>query len=400
MQQFLNSYFQLLNKQINIVNSELNDGFDSCPESVNYNPIILSNLLFENVYQPDLDPVPVEFFHYILKHLKIKEPSKFEISYKKIYDILENNGFKDSDKFMLSLKSLKSFDSGYLTIGICRNILSDFNKIFKSEFMNDSRVLTFFNNISDAVTGNTFSADPLLRGKFQNVCIYLNIDMIKQYTNWKDTLSHELSHFIQRIINMDNSNAISNFDRLVLKNPDTGTLEYSNAFELTQDNVESLSKKLTKLNIDITQKQQCLIYWVKMLSQTLKISEIKTTTQNILNGFQRMYEQQNLKNNKPNYRNFEVNHDNEKYQKQRLTWLNDLLSKINSENFFESEFGFNTAKEFFSSSYKKLYGTFLEQKQFKDAVLIMQYLGIKNCLQNINIDKRLTEHFKSFKFRD
>lgn len=400
MQKILKTYLDILNKQIIIVNSELNDGFDSSSDSVNYNPIILSNLLFENVYQIDLDPVPVELLHYILKHLNVKESSKFEISYKKIYDILENNNYVNSEEFMLTLKSLKSFDSGYLTIGICKNTITDFNKIFKSEFMNDSRVLTFFNNISDATAGNTFSADPLLRGKFQNVCIYLNIDMIKQYTNWKDTLSHELSHFIQRIVNMNNSNAISNFDKLVLKNPDTGTLEYSNAFELNQDNIELLSNKLTQLNIDIAQKQQCLIYWVKMLSQTLKISEIKTTTQNILNGFQRMYEQQNMKNNKPNYRNLEINHDNEKYQTQRLNWLNDILNKINADNFFQTEFGFNIAKEFFSSSYKKLYGTFLEQKQFKEAVLIMQYLGIKNCLKNINIDTRLKEHFKSFKFRD
>ena len=85
---------------------------------------------------------------------------------------------------------------------------------------------------------------------------------------------------------------------------------------------------------------------------------------------------------------------------QRLNWLNDILNKINADDFFQTEFGFNIAKEFFSSSYKKLYGTFLEQKQFKEAVLIMQYLGIKNCLKNINIDTRLKEHFKLFKFRD
>jgi len=53
-----------------------------------------------------------------------------------------------------------------------------------------------------------------------------------------------------------------------------------------------------------------------MLSQTLKIAEIKNTVQNILNGFQRMYEK--LLGNKEdtiNYRKF---------------WLNNFLTNISA----------------------------------------------------------------------
>lgn len=147
--------------------------------------------------------------------------------------MLKKFNYKNSDAFFNSLNRLKTFKSGNLTIGICSYNINKFYEIFSSEFMDINRIQIFFNNISNGTAGNTFSADPLLRGKFQNVCIYLNKDMIKQYSTWKDTLSHELSHFVQRIVNLDNLNSISNFDKIILNNPITGTQEYSNAFNIS-----------------------------------------------------------------------------------------------------------------------------------------------------------------------
>ena len=76
-----------------------------------------------------------------------------------------------------------------------------------------------------------------------------------------------------------------------------------------------------------------------------------------------------------------------------------LYKFITCEEAFETDYGFLIAKEFFASSYKKLFGTFSEQKLFKDAVIIFQYFGIKNCLPELKIDERLQKHFAEFRFR-
>lgn len=165
-----------------------------------------------------------------------------------------------------------------------------------------------------------------------------------------------------------------------------------NAFILTNQQQKILTKLLDK--ISYFNKQTLVQYWGNMLSQTLTMSELKTTTQNILNGFQRMYQQQYIVNDKPKYRKFR-----DSLQK-RKQWLKNILAQINDEYFFTTETGIEVLEQFFGSNYKKLYSNWLEQKRFKDSVLIMQYLGIRNCVKDINIDERLNKHFQTFKFRD
>ena len=89
----LKTYLNIINNKIKIKNTELSDGFDSDSNSYCYNPIIISNILFENVYQKDLDPIPNKIYHYICSKLNITKSSVFHISYKKMYEL-----FSDSDE--------------------------------------------------------------------------------------------------------------------------------------------------------------------------------------------------------------------------------------------------------------------------------------------------------------
>lgn len=140
-------------------------------------------------------------------------------------------------------------------------------------------------------------------------------------------------------------------------------------------------------------------YLASLYKNTLYYREESTTIQNILNGFQRMYEQQNIKNDKPNYKHLETNHNNELYQTQRLDWLNNILSKINDINYFNND-GKWVIDQFMSSPTQKLKSPWKYQQPFKNSIIILQYIGVKYLLPQYNIDKRLKEYFKTFKFRD
>ena len=137
---------------------------------------------------------------------------------------------------------------------------------------------------------------------------------------------------------------------------------------------------------------------MSLYKNTLYLREEHTTIQNIENGFQRMYEFQKS-NDKPNYKKLETNHNTQLYEKQRLTWLNNLLSKINNKNYFRTD-GKWVCNEFNSNQKEKLISPWKYQQKFKNAVLILQYIGVKYLLLEYDIDSRLIEHFKTFKFRD
>jgi len=161
-----------------------------------------------------------------------------------------------------------------------------------------------------------------------------------------------------------------------------------------QQKFEQLYNKLFS-----NQPKETYNYLASLYKNTLYYREESTTIQNILNGFQRMYEQQNIKNDKPNYKHLETNHNNELYQTQRLTWLNNILSKINDINYFNNN-GKWVINNLLNFNHQKLINTYYYQKQFKDAIIILQYIGIKYLMPEWNIDKKLNEHFKTFKFRN
>ena len=54
----------------------------------------------------------------------------------------------------------------------------------------------------------------------------------------------------------------------------------------------------------------------------------------------------------------------------------------------------------YSNQKEKLISPWKYQQKFKNAVLILQYIGVKYLLPEYDIDNRLIDHFKTFKFRD
>lgn len=56
--------------------------------------------------------------------------------------------------------------------------------------------------------------------------------------------------------------------------------------------------------------------------------------------------------------------------------------------------------QFYESSNDKLTKDFETQMKYKNSILVLQYIGIKILMPELQIDERLEKHFESFKFRD
>ena len=388
MKNLIDKYYEIIcknTKDIGLVGTDFIDG-----EYCNLSPMLIQNLLFENTVQQDLDPIPTCVLNEICSKVKTKTKNSYIISYKEIFNLLNANGYKEADEFVEILKHLSTFESGYLCIGVCSATFEDFEKYFKSNEMSDKRLELFFSACKNEPSGNTFSGNPLLAAKFKNTCIFLNIDHIKSIT-WKDTLSHELSHFLQRVIITNKNSTYGHIERANILDPYTG-LNYISENPITNKNFNILYKEYFD-GTDIKFSELMSLY-----KNTLYLREEHTTIQNIENGFQRMYEFQKS-NDKPNYKKLETNHNTQLYEKQRLTWLNNLLSKINNKNYFRTD-GKWVCNEFNSNQKEKLISPWKYQQKFKNAVLILQYIGVKYLLPEYDIDSRLIDHFKTFKFRD
>ena len=372
-----------------ILVESIDDAIDTVSFNINlFNPLLLSNIIVEYVNQDDLSVIPKSVHNYICSKIDVKKESSFKISYKELADLIGADSI-----FKLMLQEYSVYESGFLTIGVCKPELSAFIRVFKSDVMNDSRILNFYEMCKNGIAGLTLSSEPLLFSAMKNVCIWLNIDAIKPNSSWKDTLSHELSHFVQRISN-GTDKRLREFDKILLKNQKNGTIQYSNAILPANwfDKISTFCE--SRFPFHSTMMKDYILLYSNMLAQSLVITERKTLIQNILNGFQRMFEQQNYKKKKRFYRGLDQSIDN------RLQWLHSFLDKINSKDFFKTDIGKTILIQFYESSNDKLTKDFETQMKYKNSILVLQYIGIKILMPELQIDERLEKHFESFKFRD
>lgn len=283
--------------------------------------ILLQNIYFEAIDQnqfSQLAPVPKPLLNYLCENIKPNKQNSFTITYQKMYQLLKEYNYKDLYDFKQSLQILTKIndDSGYLVIGVCELNESSFKRIFESKEMDSIRLKRFFNSCREMDSGNTFSGSPLLKSRYKNACIWLNLNWSKiAFSNWKDTLSHQLTHFIHRVVSISKTSLTGKVQKELLNNSDFNLNDYFNEEKINK--FQKIFNQLLKNYDPIT-----LQYIWSLYKGTLFGREQSTTIQNILNGFQRMYQQQNIKNNRPKYKKF-----NDSLQK-REKWLDQLLKKI------------------------------------------------------------------------
>lgn len=336
-------------------------------------------LVNEVVEDPELTPIPKNIFINIAKNL-CKEYAIVKYSYKDLYQNLKEYDYEYYNEFKENLKKysatnaslyvilcpldLKHPANSNKTIQVMKSSMSDadtyrlFQEILKN--INASAITLSEINLSSAINKNSF--------------IFLNRDKLRN--KWKDTLEHELTHFIQRIVG---------FDKSLSKT-------FNNEFLYDELNNPILSQKLIEFVENISNCPYLYSGLTRFLLYIFKNTEQHTFIKNIINFIQREYEY-----DKDVY---EVNHKKLKISQIeslnnwkmmfREKWIKNYLEWLNSDK----------CKEWLKEEYIK-YSKSNESHKFKKFLLCIAYYGIKLQLgDNYNIDEMILNHFKKFKFRD
>jgi len=145
-----------------------------------------------------------------------------------------------------------------------------------------------------------------MTGFNKNILVLLNRDLIRYNQNWKDSLEHELTHLIQRIVGLNNS-LKSSYKYLGPNN----MIKFN-------DNIKNLIQEI--LNKTSLNKNEVDANLVRFINYLIKVTEQHPMIKPCINAVQRLYEQSQLTiiNNKFKY--------NFKNLENKNTWLNKFLS--------------------------------------------------------------------------
>lgn len=374
----MKNFIQIYNKLL------LEENNNYCyPEYIGLN---IFNILNEWVESPDLLSFPKELQIELCKNLRKHFDNFFIISYKKIIDILKKYDYDYTDDVVDGMKKYDIVNSGYLILislsidesdDFINNktlnfIKENFNDIYDNAY--DIFANIYNNRYSDGLTiFHRDEYDP----ENSYTCIFIN----RNCSNLKDTLEHELTHFIKNVAKYGNKfpKTYSGLTTNKLKNKQIACVDF----------VYTLFKDL--------QFSDQTSYSIKEIAlRVFTEREEQPTIKSIINSFIRAYE-----NDKNKY---EFNHlrksipqientsDRNKIIDFRINWLNNFLKNINSKNILKENR--NLIEEYFSKrNYEKNY-------TIEFILKCISYLCFKENYPQYNIDNIIKENFKTFKFRD
>ena len=336
-------------------------------------------LLNEVVEDPELTPVPKNIFIDIARKL-CREYSIVKYSYKNLYQNLKEYDYEYYNEFKENLKKYSANNSNLYIILSPLDLKhpADSNKTIQLMKSSMSEVDTYrlFQEILRNANASDFTLSEinLNSAPNKNSFIFLNRDKLEN--KWKDTLEHELTHFIQRIVG---------FNKSLSKT-------FKNEFLYDELNNPILSQKLINFIEDISNCSYLYSELTRFLLYIFKNTEQHTFIKNIINFIQREYEYDKTV--------YEVNHKKLKISQIeslndikmifRKKWIKNYLEWLNSDK----------CKKWLKEEYLK-YSKSNESHKFKKFLLYIAYHGIKLQLNdNYKIDDIILNHFKKFKFRD
>lgn len=370
MKQFIKTYNDLMNNS----------------KKIQYVGLNIFNVLNQWVQSPDLIEFPKQLQISLCKNLRKRYDNLYIISYEKIIEILKQYNYDYTDDVIQSMNKYKAINRGYLII-ITLNIddsenflnnktlnfiKSNFNDIYDNAYDIFSKI--YNNRYADGLT--IFHRDQY-QPENTYTCIYIN----RNVSNMKDTLQHQLTHFIRNVAKYSNKfpKTYSGLTANKLKNRKIQCVDY-------------ISNILTQLNFS-----KIAISSIKEIAiRAFTEAEEQPTIKSIVNSFIRHYENDLTK--------YEINHiyRNVSYIENNLNltdkikfrekWLNEFLKDINNFNFLKTN--------------KKLIENYFLIKQYEKNYKIqfilkcISYLCFKFNYPEYDIDNILIINFKKFKFRD
>lgn len=392
MNKFDEVYTKILNECKSVTDIEQdfinnkNDNYEVISEDILY-------IINEYVKDPELTPVPKEYLNIICSRVKFRRDNVTIISMKELYNLLREYEYPFYQEFKQNLGSF----SGNLYIVML------FDRDY--EFLGDESILQFnstyqflFDTIKDKSICNQL-CNELLKEKYKDadaLCSKTDNDLknnkffqencliyVSLKTEFiKDSLEHELTHFVQKTVGFNKTeNKIKEDDKL-------------NTF--INCDKKAANNLLNWIKNNITNDQIKIMRLMKFFSVKFKSNELHESIKAVLNGFQRIYEYGKFKYiNKLDFSTREINQNESKNNIQfRLNWLNIFFNVINSNNFIKNDLSI------------VILNLFNEQDQqqylikYRSYFIVLLYFGFKYMFKNLNIDNKLKEHFETFKYRD
>ena len=361
----------------------INDGKKTKPEYIGLN---IFNILNEWVESPDLLQFPKELQIELCKNLRRHFDNLYIISYKKIIEILEKYDYDYVDDVINGMKKYDAINRGYLIL--ISLAIDESNDLFNNKtlnFIKDNYNDVYDNayDIFSKVYNNRY-ADSLTifhRDEYEPENSYTCIFINRNCSNLKDTLEHELTHFIRNVA------------------------KYSNKFPKTYSGLTPEKLKSRQISCvdfifnlfkDLSFSGQTCFSIKEIVLRAFTEIEEQPTIKSIVNSFIRYYEKDKTK--------YEFNHllktiaqiessnDKTTIIEFRLNWLDEFLNKINSFEIFKE--------------YKSLLENYFSKKNYEKNYKIefilkcISYLCFKENYPEYDIDKIVKENFKRFKFRD
>lgn len=350
--------------------------FNAMKESAQYVGLDVYDIIGEWVESPELTELPKALQIELCKSLRRFHDSISIISYEKILSILEDYDYPWAEDVKSSMKQFDSLHkSCLLLVSVDVDPSEDFreNKTLKfiKENYNDAygnayEIFMYIYNNKDAEGLTVFHRDEFdPANKF--TCIFIN----RKAASMKDTLEHELTHFVKRVAMYSN------------KFPKTYSIHGDR--KLVEKISENISKIFKAVGISSTKLSYQLF---KLVASKMMASEEHETAKSIINAVIRRYEKSSEK--------FNVNHkmlsisqiessgSSDAIASTRIEWLKKFLRSLSSFEFFRENAG-----------------VLEEASPERDFYLkCITYVCFRECFPEYCIDKLLEENFKKFKFRD
>ena len=372
-----------MNEFIKAYNELIFDENKIKPEYIGLN---IFNILNEWVESPDLLQFPKELQIDLCKNLRRHFDNLYIISYKKIIKILEKYDYDYVDDVICGMKKYDAINRGYLilislAIDESTNLFNNKTLNFIKENFNDiyDNAYDIFSKVYNNryVDGLTIFHRDIYEPENSYTCIYIN----RKCSNLKDTLEHELTHFIKNVANQSNKfpKIYSGLTPEKLKSRQIKCVDY----------IYSLFNQLNFSD------QTCFSIKEIVLRAFTEIEE-QPTIKSIINSFIRCYEKDEFKYEfnhlLKNIKQIENSNDRTMIIEFRLNWLDEFLDKINSFEIFKEHK--SLIENYFS---KKNY-----EKDYKIEFILkcVSYLCFKENYPEYDIDKIVKENFKRFKFKD
>lgn len=418
---------------------------------------LINNIQIQKIHNPELHAIPDQFwFKYcdelikhrnlarkVLKQLQLKQQKDknisildiknsdkiiFSISYQDILNDLDGSLYKEAALFKQNIEKLSKLNNK-LYIIICdgnKQHLQDLLSLcpIKQEIsiinnIKISRIESFCQNLLGKLNNNSLDIittaglsfkrnKPLLQYPFENIYVYLNINLF----DIKNTFDHQLTHIVEYIIYADiNQNNTS------IENELTKNQQVIKFYNINSPDIQYFFNQLIdKFNIqDIN-----LINQLYKTSYLLKEKEFNSVQKSIIAGFKQMYTFQNREekiiNNKLKIRNnFNTIEQQEKVnkiinqeiinknQENRQKFLDKYL--IGTKLYFSTNEGQQILIEFEENiSYFQNLGFDNVDKNFQlqlnKSKTIIYYHLFKIIYPDYNIDEIIRNDFKLFKFRE